>query len=140
MCCYDLPICPHPHPDPVVNLVLNPARQDEWQQCEAPRPWGRLSCGSLTVRHQALGIAEECAWCTLALKASISKFKSSKEEHKKLLDLMGKMVSDDVELTQLDAEIATKEAELEELRRVAWMKRNALLRKGSTAWMTAGKE
>lgn len=126
MCRYDLPVCPHPHQDPVINLIYNPAKQSEWQACDLPRPWGRLSCGKLAIAHPLFGVPQKCSWCSLALYASISKFKTAQEEYKKKLQDLGQLMRDDAKLSKLDAEIAIKEMELEELQEAAWQQRNAI--------------
>jgi hypothetical protein len=128
MCRYDLPVCPHPHQDIVVNLIYNPEKQLEWQSCDLPCPWGKLSCGSLTIAHPSFNATQKCVWCTLALYASISKFKTRQEEFEaQIKDLEEAMAGDPV-LAKLDAKIAEKEAELEELRKAAWEKRNGILK------------
>lgn len=129
MCRYDLPVCPHPHQEDVVNLIYNPNKQTKWQDCDLPRPWGKLSCGNLTIAHPSFGVAQKCIWCTLALYASISKFKTTKEDFKAQLKSTEGATAGDAVLSGLDAEIAEKEAELEELRKAAWEKRNAVLEK-----------
>ena len=130
MCRYDLSICAHPHQEYVVNLIYNPDKQAEWQDCDLPRPWGKLSCGSLTIAHPSFGVAQKCVWCTLALYASISKFKTAQEEIEAQLKFTEEAVAGDAMLSKLDTEIAEKEAELKELRKAAWEKRNAILEKG----------
>jgi hypothetical protein len=128
MCHYDLPICPHPHQEHVINLVYSPTRQGEWQSCELPSPWGKLSCGNLTIRHPSFDVSEKCVWCTLALYASISKFRTAQEEFKIKIKDMEEVMAGDAMLAKLDAEIAEKEAELKELRKAAWEKRNSMLK------------
>ena len=129
MCRYDLPVCPHPHQEDVVNLIYNPNKQAKWQDCDLPRPWGRLSCGNLTIAHPSFGVVRKCIWCTLALYASISKFKTTKENFKAELKSTEEATAGDAVLSGLDEKIAEKEAELDEFRKAAWEKRNSLLEK-----------
>jgi hypothetical protein len=128
MCRYELSVCPHPHQDIVVNLIHNPDKLLEWQSCDLPCPWGKLSCGSLTIAHPSFGATQKCVWCTLALYASISKFKTKQEEFKAQIKVMEEAMAGDPLLATLDAKIAEKEAELEELRKAAWEKRNGILK------------
>ena len=133
MCHYDLLVCPHPYQEDVLNLIYNPTRQGEWQSCELPRPWGKLSCGNLIIRHPYIGdlkecVSSKCVWCTLALYASISKFKTTQEEFKMKLKDVEEVMAQDRTLAKLDAEIAEKEAELERMRKAAWEKRNDMLK------------
>lgn len=135
MCHYNLPVCPHPHQEDIVNLIYNPTRQAEWRSCEIPSPWGRLSCGNLTICHPYFGdskecVATKCIWCTLALYASISTFKTAQEDFKKKLKDAENVMAGEAALAKLDAEIAEKEVELERLRKAAWETRNNTL-KGS---------
>ncbi len=123
-----MPVCPHPHQDPVVNLIFNPARQSEWKECDLPGPWGKLSCGNLIVAHPSFGNAQKCTWCTLALCASVSKFKVTQEDYKRKMEVLGKVMANDLELSGLDAEIAMKEVELQGLQKSAWEKRNVIMR------------
>lgn len=127
MCRYDLPVCPHPHQSPVVNLIYNPAHLTEWHSCDLPRPWGKLSCGNLTIAHPSFGLPQKCRWCTLALYASVSKFKTKQEQYKHELSELERVVAQDTVMKALDENIAEKEAELEGLRKVAWGKRSRLL-------------
>ena len=126
MCLYNLLICPHPHQDDVVNLIYNPDKQKNWRDCDLPRPWGKLSCGNLIIAHPSSGVVQKCIWCTLALYASVSKFKTTQEEFKAQLQSAEEVAAGDAVLSGLDAEVADKEVELEELRKIAWGKRNAL--------------
>jgi hypothetical protein len=128
MCRYDLQVCPHPHQEHVVNLIYNPAKQAEWQSCDLPSPWGKLSCGDLTIAHPSFGVSQKCVWCTLALYSSISKFKTTQEGFKAKLKQKVELMAEDVVLAKLDTEIAEKEAELEELKKAAWEKRNGMLK------------
>jgi hypothetical protein len=128
MCLYDLPVCPHPHQEHVVNLIYSPVSQAEWQSCDLPSPWGKLSCGNLTIAHPSFGVAQKCVWCTLALHTSISKFKTRQEEFKTKLKDIEQVMAGDAALAKLDAEISAKETELEQLRKAAWEKRNDVLK------------
>ena len=129
MCRYDLSICLHPHQESVVNLIYNPEKQAEWHDCDLPRAWGKLSCGNLTIAHPSSGVADKCVWCTLALHASISKFKTTQEEFKAQLKTIEEIAARDAVVSKLDAEIAAKEAQLEKLKKTAWEKRNTLQEK-----------
>ncbi|OAG39639.1 hypothetical protein AYO21_06107 [Fonsecaea monophora] len=51
MCRITLHICPYPDHDPVSSLIFNPKNGPLWEICNRPRPWGRLSCGTLEVEH-----------------------------------------------------------------------------------------
>ena len=111
-----------------MNLIYNPDEQLEWQSCHLPCPWGKLSCGSLTIARPSFNATQKCVWCTLALYTSLSKFKTGEEEYKpQIKDKEEAMVGDPV-LTKLDAKTVEKEAELEELRKAAWEKRNGILK------------
>lgn len=59
MCFYKLDVCPYPHEDPVRALIFDPAKDAEWEICDIPQPWGRLSCGSLVVEHPTITSASE---------------------------------------------------------------------------------
>ena len=65
----------------------------------------------------------------MALYISISKFKTTQEEFKAQIKFTEEVAAKDTVLSKLDAEMATKGAELEELKKAAWEKRNALLEK-----------
>ena len=133
MCHYNLPVCPHPHQEDIVNLIYNPTRQAEWQPCDLLSPWGRLSCGNLTIRHSYFDGTKECVftkcvWCTLTLYASTSKFSTAQEDFKKKLKDAEDVMAGDGPLAKLDAEIAEKEEELERLRKAAWETRIHVLK------------
>ncbi|EXJ84883.1 hypothetical protein A1O3_05558 [Capronia epimyces CBS 606.96] len=51
MCWYKLNICPYPHQEALSALIFDPSSASQWQHCDRPHPWGRLSCGSLIVEH-----------------------------------------------------------------------------------------
>lgn len=51
MCWYKLHICPYPHREPISAVILDPSNNSQWEHCDKPRPWGRLSCGRLVVEH-----------------------------------------------------------------------------------------
>jgi len=51
MCYFKLHICPYPHQDPVSALIFDPLKAGQWERCDKPQPWGRLSCGDLVVEH-----------------------------------------------------------------------------------------
>ncbi|KAI1609094.1 hypothetical protein EDD37DRAFT_612395 [Exophiala viscosa] len=51
MCYFKLDICPYPNKDPVAALIFLPTKASEWEHCDKPKPWGRLSCGNLVVEH-----------------------------------------------------------------------------------------
>ena len=126
MCHYELSVCPYPHRDSVANLIYNTNRHVEWRICDLPQPWGKLSCGVLTITHASRGNTYKCDWCTLALLASTSKFKTTQEQHKKDLKLIEKATENNAMVTALQADIAVKETELEGMRRTAWEKRTGL--------------
>ena len=126
MCRYELSVCPYPHRDSVANLIYNTNRHVEWRLCDLPQPWGKLSCGDLTIIHASRGNTYKCDWCTLALLASTSKFKTTQEQHKKDLKIIEKATENNAMVAALQADIAVKEAELEGLRRIAWEKRTGL--------------
>ena len=126
MCRYSLPGCPYPHQDIVVNLIYNPDKQLEWQPCHLPCPWGKLSCGNLTIARPSFNDTQKCVWYTLALYASLSKFKTGQEEYEVQIKDMEEAVAGDPTLAKLDAKIAEKEAELEELMKAAREKRNGI--------------
>jgi hypothetical protein len=71
---------------------------------------------------------QECAWCTLALQANINKFKTRQEALKKKLSELEQLAALDQQLMKMEIEIKAKEAELEELRKQAWGRRNAMMR------------
>jgi hypothetical protein len=127
MCRYDLLVCPHPHQEHVVDLIYNPTKQAEWQSCDLPCPWGKLSCGNLSIAHPSSSVAQKCVWCTLALYSSISKLKATQEKFKTELKDKEEVMAGDAVLGELDAEIAEKEAELEVLKKAAWERRNRIL-------------
>ncbi|EXJ73187.1 uncharacterized protein A1O5_02947 [Cladophialophora psammophila CBS 110553] len=51
MCRFKLQVCPYPEQDPVSSLIFNPKNSSQWEHCDEPRPWGRLSCGKLVIEH-----------------------------------------------------------------------------------------
>lgn len=51
MCRYTLHICPYPDHDPIAALIFNPTKAETWECCDRPKPWGRLSCGNLSIEH-----------------------------------------------------------------------------------------
>jgi hypothetical protein len=51
MCRYTLHICPYPDHDPIAALIFNPTKAGTWESCDKPKPWGRLSCGNLSIEH-----------------------------------------------------------------------------------------
>lgn len=51
MCRYTLHICPYPDHDPIAALIFNPTKAGTWECCDKPKPWGRLSCGNLSIEH-----------------------------------------------------------------------------------------
>ena len=51
MCWYNLNICPFPDHDAISALIFNPSKAGGWVPCNEIKPWGRLSCGCLTVTH-----------------------------------------------------------------------------------------
>ncbi|KAK5057631.1 hypothetical protein LTR84_011632 [Exophiala bonariae] len=51
MCRYTLHICPYPDHDPIAALIFNPAKAGLWEHCDKPKPWGKLSCGNLSIVH-----------------------------------------------------------------------------------------
>ncbi|KIW87443.1 uncharacterized protein Z519_12079 [Cladophialophora bantiana CBS 173.52] len=51
MCRFKLHVCPYPDQDPVSSLIFNPKNSSQWEHCDEPRPWGRLSCGKLVIEH-----------------------------------------------------------------------------------------
>ncbi|KAK4946075.1 hypothetical protein LTR10_014877 [Elasticomyces elasticus] len=51
MCYYKLDACPYPNKDLVAALIFLPAKAGDWEYCDKPKPWGRLSCGNLVVEH-----------------------------------------------------------------------------------------
>ena len=87
-----------------------------------------MSCGNLTIAHPSFNDSQKCVWCTLALYASLSKFKTGQEEYEAQIKDKEEAMPGDPVLAKLDAKIAEKEAELEELRKTAWEKRNGILK------------
>ncbi|KEF62357.1 uncharacterized protein A1O9_00329, partial [Exophiala aquamarina CBS 119918] len=53
MCRYTLSTCPYPDHDPIAALIFNPNKAETWHACDEPKPWGRLSCGNLSIEHPA---------------------------------------------------------------------------------------
>ena len=51
MCQYHLDVCPYPHQDPISIAVLDVNKYRHWTLSDLPRPWGRLSCGNLSIHH-----------------------------------------------------------------------------------------
>jgi hypothetical protein len=88
----------------------------------------KLSCGNLTIARPSFNATQKCVWCTLALYASLSKFKTGEEEYKAQIKDKDEVMVGDPVLAKLDAKTVEKEAELEELRKAAWEKRNGILK------------
>lgn len=51
MCYFKLHTCPYPNQDPIAALIFLPVKAGQWEHCNKPKPWGRLSCGNLIVEH-----------------------------------------------------------------------------------------
>lgn len=51
MCWYTLDICPYPDLERVSTLLFQPNKLKQWEYCDAPTAWGRLSCGKLIINH-----------------------------------------------------------------------------------------
>ena len=52
MCFYRLDICPYPHKDAIALSILDTNKYPRWELCDLIKPWGRLSCGNLSICHK----------------------------------------------------------------------------------------
>ncbi|KAG9770298.1 hypothetical protein ABEF93_007442 [Exophiala dermatitidis] len=59
MCWYKLDVCPYPHREPISALIFDPSNASQWEYCDKPQPWGRLSCGNLIVEHSKDSLKSE---------------------------------------------------------------------------------
>jgi hypothetical protein len=124
MCRFDLDTCPFPHHDPVSALIFLPRNASLWKSCSQPKPWGRLSCGNLIIRH-AIKInttdpepvlTADCNWCTAVLRLVATKSKEIQQKaHSEIKQLEEKLYAD-IELAKMQKDIEALELQLAGLR------------------------
>jgi hypothetical protein len=126
MCHFKLEVCPYPHHDPISALIFLPTNASLWQACEEPKPWGRLSCGNLIIKHindasksQASPMTD-CKWCTLVLKLVATKSKEIQAQASKELKELEQRMNADQELVAMRMGIEALEKKLAEMRSQLW--------------------
>ena len=129
MCRFELETCPFPHHDPISALIFLPGRASLWKQCDLPKPWGRLSCGKLTIQHHtssttpAQALAPDCKWCTAVLKLVGTKSKEIQQKAQTEITELEDKLRADAELTRILQEMETLELQLSRLRALFWDRR-----------------
>ncbi|KAJ9611253.1 hypothetical protein H2200_004436 [Cladophialophora chaetospira] len=127
MCWYKLETCPYPHHDPIRALIFYPTNASKWEQCDKPKPWGRLSCGNLIVQHTDTRqenshphITADCKWCSAVLKLVGTKSKEIQQQaHKEIVELEDKFNANP-QGGKFKETIEWLERELTKMRNAAW--------------------